>query len=129
MATAKFQGWIWSNDGTSADPTGFFFTPGGIHGTAANAATVSNVYLDRCGNEWHVQFEFATNGANLKQAGWNGFVATASGARGTRGDAYGIFEITLSGATYRFIPTRVFGYYDGSTTVSLFIICPAPTVT
>jgi len=128
MATAKIQGWIWCNDGTSADPTGFVFTPGGIHGTAANAADISNLYLDRGVNEWHLQFEFETNGTNIKQGGWNRFDTTAAGARGTRGDAYGVFEITYSGATYRFMPARLFGYYDGNTTVSLFVSCPTPSV-
>jgi hypothetical protein len=128
MASAKLQGWIWCNDGTSADPTGFVFTPGGIHATTSNAADVSNLYVDPGNGVYHVQFEFETNGANLKQAGWNSFVATASGARGTRGDAYGVFEVTFSGATYLFIPRRVFGYYDGNTTVSLFLVCSPPQV-
>lgn len=128
MATGTFQGWIWCNDGTTTDPTAFAFTPGGLHGTAANTVVASNIYLWRGVNEWLCQFNLTISASNLKQAGWGTFDSSSSGARGTRGDAFGAFAITTSGATYRFLPTRVFGYYDGATTIKLFVTAPGPAV-
>jgi len=128
MATGKLRGWLWSNDGTSADPTGFVYNQGGLAATPANSVSVSSVYLWRGNTEWCVQFKVQTTDANLKQGGWNRFDVTTSGARGTRGDAYGAFVIALGGTSYLFMPHRVFGYYDGSTTITLFVNCSAPLI-
>jgi len=128
MATAKFRGWLWCNDGTSGDPTAFFFTPGGIHGTAANETVVSNVYLWRGNVDWCVQFNITITARNTKQAGWETFDTSSSGARGTRGDAYGAFVISLGSTNYLFMPRRVFGYYDGGSLVKVWISCSSPLV-
>jgi len=129
MANASFRGWLWCNDGTAADPTGFFYNPGGLHGTPANKVDVREVYLWKGVNEYCVQFKFETNAANAKQGGWNRFDVQSAGARGTRGDAYGMFALQLGGFQYLFAPHRVFGYFDGSTTVTLFINSNTPAIT
>jgi len=128
MATGKFRGWIWCNDGTSADPTGYFYNQGGLAATGSNSISVTGLYLWRGVTEWCVQLKFQTGGSNVKQGGWSTFDTSTSGARGTRGDAFGTFEIELGGFSYLFLPSRVFGYYDGSTTVTLFITSPAPRI-
>jgi len=128
MANASFRGWLWCNDGTSADPTGYFYNQGGLAATAANKIDITNTYLWKGVNDWCVQFKFQTNGANVKQGGWSTFDVQSSGARGTRGDGFGVFELSLGGFSYLFIPERVFGYYDGGTTVTLFVIATTPRV-
>jgi len=128
MATAKFRGWIWCNDGTSGDPTAYIFTPGGVHGTAANAATIANVYLWRGNTEWCVQFNITVGATNVNQGGWGTFDTASSGARGSRGLAFGTFEITVGSTSYLFMPHRVFGYYDGGTLVKVFVNCSAPAI-
>jgi len=128
MATGKFRGWLWCNDGTSGDPTAFVFTPGGLHGTPSNEVAISNVYLWRGNTHWLVQFNVAINAATVKQAGWGTFDTAASGARGTRGDAYGSFVVKLGGTSYLFMPDRVFGYFDGGSTVKLFVSCTSPLI-
>jgi len=128
MANASFRGWLWANDGTTSDPTGYFYNQGGIAATAANAIDVTGVYLWKGVNEWCVQFKFQINAANAKQGGWNRFDVQSSGARGTRGDAFGVFELTLNGFSYLFMPHKLFGYFDGSTTVTLFINSNTPRI-
>jgi len=128
MATAKFRGWLWCNDGTSGDPTGYFFTPGGVHGSAANETVVSNVYLWRGNIDWCVQFNITVNARNTNQGGWSTFDSSSSGARGSRGLAFGVFVITLGGTNYLFMPQRVFGYFDGGSLVKVWINCSSPLV-
>jgi len=128
MASGYFKGFLWCNDGTSGDPTAYFFNQGGVAATDTNAVPVSQVYLWRGNTGYCVQFKFQTNGANAKQAGWNTFDTSTAGARGSRGLAFGVFEIRLGGTRWLFMPERVFGYFDGSTTVTCFVNCPAPLV-
>jgi len=128
MANASYRGWLWSDDGTTTDPTGYFYNQGGLAATAANAIAVTGVYLWKGVNEWCVQLKFQINATNAKQGGWNRFDVQSSGARGTRGGAYGIFELTLGGLSYLFVPTKLFGYYDGGTTVTLFITTTTPRI-
>jgi len=128
MANGKFRGWIWCNDGTSSDPTGYIFSPGGLHGTTSNEVAVSNVYLWRGNTHWCVQFNCVINEANVKQGGWGTFDTATSGARGTRGLAFGSFAITLGGTSYLFMPYHVFGYYDGGTLIKLFVSCTSPLI-
>lgn len=127
MSNGSFQGWIWTNDGTSADNTGFLYSPGGLHGTTANRVPISNVYLWEGTTEWIAQFTVAINEPNLKQGGWSTFDPTASNVKGTRGDGYGVFIINI-GSQYLFVPKRVFGYYDGSSSVTVFVTCNTPRI-
>lgn len=127
MSNGSFQGWLWTNDGTSSDPTGYLYSPAGLHGSAANKVPISNVYLWEGNNEWIAQFSVAISESNLKQGGWNAFSQSSSNTRGTRGDGFGIFLIDI-GSRYLFVPKRVFGYYDGSSTVTVFVTCNTPRI-
>jgi len=123
MATGTFKGWLWLNDGTSADPTAYIFNPSGLHSNTSVIAT--SIYVWEGLNEDVVQFTVATTATNLRQGGWGTFNATAPGARGSRGLATGAFAINLGDSVeYICIPVRAFGYFDGGSELNLWVSCP-----
>jgi len=122
MATGTFKGWLWLNDGTSADPTAYIFNPSGLHSSTSVVAT--SIYIWQGVNEDVVQFTVATTASNLRQGGWGTFNATQPGARGSRGLALGAFELALPGIKYLCVPSRAFGYYDGGAELNLWVTCP-----
>jgi len=125
MATGTFKGWLWLNDGTSADPTAYIFNPSGLHSNTSVVAT--SIYIWAGLNEDVIQFTVATTASNLRQGGWGTFNATQPGARGSRGLATGAFAINLGNSVeYLCIPTRAFGYYDGGSELNLWVSCPKP---
>jgi len=122
MANGTFKGWLWLNDGTSNDPTAYILNPSGL--SSSSAVTATSIYIWEGVNEDVIQFTVATSDPNLKQGGWGTFNTTSPGARGSRGLACGIFQISLPGVQILCLPARAFGYYDGGSELNLWVTCP-----